>query len=679
MSDPALSEAVGSQLSAYRPYPGLRPFALADYEYFFGRKEQSFELYRRLDRSRFIAVVGSSGDGKSSLVRAGFQPLIAAENSEPAGRTWHWVEMHPGDQPIANLAAALAKLAPKSGDPAADAGRRERFAFMLQQSRFGLCDVVAGLALPGEAVVLIFVDQFEELFRYAAYNIPIGPGQLRDRAAEAGSREEAIQFVQLLLQAFREPALSVHVLLTMRSDFIGDCARFYGLPEAVSASQFLVPALTRDQREEVIRGPIDRAHGTIEAALVERLLNDSGDEFDELPVLQHALARLWEAAQRATAVGPPKLTLKLYEAPSIGGLEHALSCHADEIMARLRGDELAVEQVFRALSELDRDGRAIRRALPFARLLAETGVEEATLRRVLDRFRGEDCSFLLPSSSVVPVLAGDTRIDVGHEALLRRWEKISAPPLEEVDTDEDRGGWLWQEESDGRFYRAMLALLQGGRGLQRPTLPLDRIERWNERLRTEAWAERYGGHIGRVRQLFEDSRAAVEAQREREEAQHREMAAAEARAERLRKWTWGLVAFAGVVSVLVIILFIKQQEDQLRHQEDQTAKAEFDYSQLQNAFNRSSTAGPNRSQQRPAVAAVAVPPPQAAIATTPPAASTATLAAIRARDGTPRPAAALAAVRVGDGPRRPDTSTVGLAAARDRGRARRSDRAAGPG
>src|SRR4051812_47583426 len=100
MSDAALNEAAGSRLSAYRPFPGLRPFAFADAKYFFGRKEESFELYRRLDRSRFIAVVGSSGDGKSSLVRAGLHPLIALENSEPTGRIWHWVEMHPGDAPI---------------------------------------------------------------------------------------------------------------------------------------------------------------------------------------------------------------------------------------------------------------------------------------------------------------------------------------------------------------------------------------------------------------------------------------------------------------------------------------------------------------------------------------------------------------------------------------------------
>jgi formylglycine-generating enzyme required for sulfatase activity len=177
-------------------------------------------------------------------------------------------------------------------------------------------------------------------------------------------------------------------------------------------------------------------------------------------------------------------------------------------MASLPGDELVVEQLFRALSEIDRENRATRRALSFARLLAETGAEDAALRRVLDRFRNEDCSFLVPSPSAVRLLADNTRIDVGHEALLRRWDKISAEPEAAVESAARRGGWLWQEQGDGYTYRALLALLEGGR-----TLPLDQVKArwawWNERPRTSAWAERYGGRIERVRQLFADSRAAV--------------------------------------------------------------------------------------------------------------------------------------------------------------------------
>ncbi len=508
-------------LSVDRPFPGLRPFAFADHDFFFGREDQSFELFRRLDRSRFIAVVGSSGSGKSSLVRAGLQPLIAAETAETPGRSWRWVELRPGDTPLANLAAALTTLGPASDDPVADAGRRERVAFILRQSRFGLGEAIDAIGGLADATPLLFVDQFEELFRYAASG-----ARESGEARAAGSREEAIQFVQLLLQAARDPTRPVHVLLTMRSDFIGDCARFHDLPEAVSASQFLVPSLTRDQREAVIRRPLEASGSTIEPTLVERLLNDAGDELDQLPVLQHCLQRLWEAAQTAAAGGAAHLLLSQYQA--IGGIALALSRHADEIMASLAGDDLAVEQVFRALSEVDRDGRATRRALPFAQLLAETGIDEASLRRVLDRFRADDCSFLVPAPAAVPCLAPETRVDVGHEALLRRWDKISAEPAAEVESERRRGGWLRQEESDGHTYRALLALLQGGR-----TLPLDQVVMrsawWDERPRSAAWAQRYGGHIDSVRKLFDDSRAALDEARERETAGERRLAAARRR------------------------------------------------------------------------------------------------------------------------------------------------------
>jgi len=252
---PVEPRRTGPSLSVERPFPGLRPFAFADHEFFFGREDQSFELYRRLDRGRFIAVVGSSGSGKSSLVRAGLLPLLAEEAAEPARRSWRWMEMSPGDAPIANLAVALAGIAPNIEDEAAKAGRRERFAFTLRQSRFGIAEVLNELRETASGRLLLLVDQFEELFRFTA----AGANQRRDRAAAAAWRSEATQFVQLLLQASRDPAHRLHVLLTMRSDFLCDCARFSGLPEAVSANQFLVPALSRDQLEAVIRHPLQKA------------------------------------------------------------------------------------------------------------------------------------------------------------------------------------------------------------------------------------------------------------------------------------------------------------------------------------------------------------------------------------------------------------------------------------
>ena len=281
-----------SGLSRDRPFPGLRPYRCEDHEFFFGREDQVFSLYRLLDHSRFVAVIGSSGSGKSSLVRAGLLPLLDQESRESTGRTWKMIQMHPGDMPIASLASAMASQLSSNDDPNIIAARRERIKFALRRSSFGLSDTRREIGDGGAAAIILVVDQFEELFRYAESR----RGQDAKDIEDAHRREEATQFVQILLTASRDRALNIYILLTMRSDFIGDCANFHGLPEAVSASQFLVPSLTRDQREEVIRGPVEEDEATIEPALVERLLNDGGDEIDQLPVLQHCLLRVWEAA-----------------------------------------------------------------------------------------------------------------------------------------------------------------------------------------------------------------------------------------------------------------------------------------------------------------------------------------------------------------------------------------------
>ena len=111
----------------------------------------------------------------------------------------------------------------------------------------------------------------------------------------------------------------------------------------------------------------------------------------------------------------------------VGEIAHALSWHADEILAGLAGDELAVEQTFRSLAEIDTEGRIIRRGRQFKELVAESGVPKEKMQTVVDRFRDEDCSFLTPPRSEGGI-EPNTPIDVGHEALLRRWERVSGDP-----------------------------------------------------------------------------------------------------------------------------------------------------------------------------------------------------------------------------------------------------------
>ncbi|NJD07356.1 MAG: hypothetical protein FIA97_12790 [Methylococcaceae bacterium] len=506
MSTPAACSA----LSSSRPFPGLRPYCSADHPFFFGREDQSYALYRLLDRNRFIAVVGSSGSGKSSLVRAGLLPLLDEETQGTGGRSWHGFQMQPGDAPIEALVSALAGPPPLfEGDEARaiHSARRERIALALNRSSFGLNEALDMLEVPADHTVYLLVDQFEELFRFAA-NVRSGS---QDWHQDGARREAAARFVQLLLQASRNPARAVHVLITLRSDFIGDCARFQGLPEAICAAQFLVPNLTRDQREEVIRRPVEAAGSTIACELVERLLNDGSEDMDQLPVLQHCLMRIWDAAGRGgneAEDGSAKRQLTLDHYREVGGLAGAISKHANEVLNDLRDCEAAVAAVFRVLCELDREGRIVRRPVTFGRIGEETGLAKDLIRRVIDRFRSDDCSFLVPSLAALPQLQDETRVDVGHEALLRNWEKISASPAECLKSGPS--GWVWDEDRDRRTYQALLSLVDTAENPDQVTLPLDQAEArwtwWMQRPRNNAWAERYGGGIERVRRLLETSR-----------------------------------------------------------------------------------------------------------------------------------------------------------------------------
>ena len=493
-----MSSESPTSLSSERPFLGLKSYGYPERDYFFGRKAQSFALYNLIQRNTFVAVVGSSGSGKSSLVRAGLRAILE-EEKEIGGLKWAWLEMRPGDGPLAKLLEALAGLT--HDDPDIATAQRERMAFDLRQSSFGIVRALERLDDFGTRPIVLVVDQFEELFRFSER----GAGQ---RRAGGTARNEAAHFVQLLLEASRDVRCNVHVLLTMRSDFIGECASFHGLPEAVSAAQMLVPSLTRDQTEEVIRKPLEKVGATIDPMLVERLWNDSSEEPDQLPVLQHCLLRLWtEAKADAARRSVPTRHINIEHYKTVGGISNALSWHAEELYADLSAVELAVEQTFRALAELDREGRAIRRARLRSQLLAETGIKDEQLELVLRRFTADDCSFL---TAMRAESSNQTRIDVGHEALLRRWKRLSGDPdaiLGEIgENGANAQGWLKAEQRDGERYRGLVSLIEN-EGEADASFAKQADKRWawwTSRPRTRTWAERYGGHFDEVERLLRE-------------------------------------------------------------------------------------------------------------------------------------------------------------------------------
>ncbi|WP_051285124.1 hypothetical protein [Aequorivita capsosiphonis] len=396
----------------FNPYVGLRPFRDDENLLFFGRDEQTLELLQRLHTNRFVAVVGSSGSGKSSLIRAGLIPALKGGYLVENSSQWLIAIMKPGQNPMFNLAETiLLQINPNVEDP-------EIQAFVIRIKKQGvsaILDVIEPLRKNKNANFFLLVDQFEELFRFSI------------KQSDVSNRTEAIDFVNTILKLSEQKRIPFYVVFTMRSDFIGDCAQFFGLPEALNKSQYLVPRLNRLELKKVIEGPAKLYGGNFNPALTSRLINDLGVVKDELPLVQHALMRIWEYENNVDKSG--ELDLEDYK--HIGGIENALSMHADEALKELKPDEVPLAKaLFQALTTIDENGRKIRRPARLKDLIELTGASEEKLLGVINTFVKNNRSFL-----VIDKIgdSGDKLIDISHESLIRHWKSLNAWVDEESD------------------------------------------------------------------------------------------------------------------------------------------------------------------------------------------------------------------------------------------------------
>jgi len=238
MSDPSTAPLPGSA-APFNPYPGLRSFEPDEDHLFFGRERQIDELLARLRRSRFLPVLGTSGSGKSSLVRSGLIPSLHSGFMVQAGSSWRIALLRPGNDPIGNLARSLGRpevLGRDTGPVAAAELGQTLIETTLARSTRGLVDAVRQAHLPETDNLLVVVDQLEELFRF------------KQSLQIADSRDHALAFVKLLLEAAHQEEQPIFIALTMRSDFLGNCTEFPGLAEAINQGAYLVPRMTREER-----------------------------------------------------------------------------------------------------------------------------------------------------------------------------------------------------------------------------------------------------------------------------------------------------------------------------------------------------------------------------------------------------------------------------------------------
>jgi WD40 repeat protein/Tfp pilus assembly protein PilF len=525
------------------PYPGLRAFETDEAEIFFGREEHVDDLLARFQRRRFLGVVGPSGCGKSSLVRAGMIPALHGGMVASAGCGWQIAVLRPGTQPLKNLAHAFWHATGRAGIVDED----EFLHTVLARGPLGLVDALAEYEFAGGNNLLLLVDQFEELFRIT----------------QGGESSEARAFVDLLLTSARTERFPIYVILTMRSDFLGHCPVFRGLPEALNDSQYLTPRLNREQQRAAIEGPAALFNTTLQPELVNRILNEMGADPDQLPLMQHLLMRMWwkERQKVGNDDQPLELTTDTYRL--VGGLHGCISSHAERIYTDLKNDEQRVaELLFRRLAEVTPDARLIRRARRYGELCRQIAPQEGSaqceaLHNVIEAFRQEGRSFLMPPQA--EELADDSLIDISHESVIRQWTRLK--------------DWVLDENKISRVSRIVV----------------EKAARWKEMeedknyllfgvelAEAKAWRDKYPTQLGEdERRLLAES-----IKYEEEDVRKAEALKFTDRLKRMNRRLWILLGIAVICLILAMVFWSRA-----RHNE-QAAKDNAD-----DAINQAAEAG----------------------------------------------------------------------------------------
>ncbi len=448
------------------PFPGLRAFGIDESHLFFGREGQSDEVLLKLSNHKFVAVIGSSGSGKSSFMFCGVIPILFGGFLTDIGTGWDVVVSRPGSSPIENLTQSLLKMDQDylSAEDEEKKLRKTITSTLLKSSSLGLVEAVDQI-WRRKKNVLILIDQFEELFRF------------KKSEESTGLPNETLAFVNLLIETSQYKESPIYIGITMRSDFIGECAQFPGLTKLINDSNYLIPQMAREQKRLAIIGPVAVGGGTVAPRLVQQLLNDLGDNTDQLPIMQHALMRTWSYWLDHKEKGE-SIDLEHYEA--IGKMEGALSQHANEAYEELDTRQKQIcESMFKALTEKSSESQGIRRPTKLSIIAELASCTEDEVKVVIEKFRQQGRSLLSPSYGIS--LNSNSSIDISHESLMRIWVRLK----------------IWVDE-EGEAVEMYLRLCEaaekyqkGKSGLWRPP-DLQLAINWKEKHNpTLTWAQRY--------------------------------------------------------------------------------------------------------------------------------------------------------------------------------------------
>ena len=497
-NDSVSDEQFDESIIGFNPFPGLRPFSIEDTHLFFGREGQVDEILLKLSKSRSVSIVGYSGSGKSSLMYCGLIPVLYGGFMTETGPNWRVIVSRPGSSPIENLTNDSIDFLINEGRILQEDRHIHKaiIGSVLRSGNNGLIELTKYLQSDPSENVFFFIDQFEEIFRF------------KDSGGDE-SINDASRFVNLLLTAVSQHTTPAFVALSMRSDFIGECASFPGLTQMINDSNYLVPQMSREQKRMAIEGPVAVGGGRISKRLVKQLLSDIGDNQDQLPILQHALMRTWDYWIANRELGEP-IDIRHYNA--IGRISQALSLHANEAYDELTAREKEIAEIlFKTITEKNSENLELRRPGKISEIAELSQASEEQVIEVVDKFRKPGRSFLMPGADVP--IGGDSMIELSHESLMRIWTRLSVWVEEEFES-----AFMYKRVSDAS------AMYQIGKtNLWRPP-DLQLALNWQKKQRpTRTWAQRYDIAFERAIVFLDTSRITYEAELKNQEMLQRRL------------------------------------------------------------------------------------------------------------------------------------------------------------
>lgn len=514
---------MGEKKLFLNPFPGIRSFEADEDVLFFGRESQIKELIPRLYETRFLAITGSSGCGKSSLVRAGLLPSLFKGKHVQNIKEWDHQIFRPGNEPIFRLSEAIFNIAKSENINTAPFTKISDIQSILSRGNSSLSELIDLLQASLNKNILLVIDQFEELFRF------------QQVAEKENLKSEADRFVQLLLEVTSKKECNCFIVITMRSDFLGDCTEFTGLPEAINKGHHLVVRMSKYEKELAITGPIEVCGGKISKRLVNQLLHDVGDDPDQLPVMQHALMRTWDY-WILNRIGDEPIDLAHYEA--IGTMAEAISQHAEKIYQDFPNprQKFLTEKLFKALTDLgsDNTGRGTRRPTPLKDILTLAEAKESEIISIIDIFRSPGVAFLMPSHHFQ--LDEESIIDISHESIMRKWGRLK--------------DWVEDETKSAQLYLRLsksAELYQDGKAALWINPELQLALNWLDTNKPNAtWAKRYDHAFDRAMEFLNYSKSEFELEiAKKERQQQRELT-------RARRFA----IFLGAASVISLIFLL---------------------------------------------------------------------------------------------------------------------------